>query len=141
MKLSKVMKVVVAILVVALVAVVASQTVMAVNPAEADLTTQFNKEDKSGASDAASNIIGMIINIAQVIGMGVAIIMLVVLAIKYIAASPEGKAEIKKNATIYIVGAIILFAASGILGIIRAFAVNSIGNQGPSGSGEAPAEG
>jgi len=136
------MKLVVAILVVALVAVVASQTVLAVDPAKADLTTQFNKEDKSGASDAASNIIGMIINIAQVIGMGVAIIMLVVLAIKYIAASPEGKAEIKKNATIYIVGAIILFAASGILGIIRAFAVNSIGNQGPSGSSsEAPAEG
>ena len=103
MKLNKIMKIVVAMLLMALVAVVASQ--------------------------AASNVIGMIINIAQVIGMGVAIIMLVVLAIQYIAASPEGKAEIKKNATIYIVGAVILFAASGILGIIRRFAVNSIGTQ------------
>jgi type IV secretory pathway VirB2 component (pilin) len=62
--------------------------------------------------------------------MGVAIIMLIVLAIQYIAASPEGKAEVKKNATVYIVGAIILFAASGILGIIRRFAIQSIGSNG-----------
>lgn len=132
MRLNKMMKIVVALLVIALVAIVASQVVMAdgIDPANASLTKTFTQTDESGASEAASNIIGMIINIAQVIGMGVAIIMLVVLAIKYIAASPDGKAEIKKNATIYIVGAVILFAASGILGIIRNFAVKSIGNQG-----------
>ena len=131
MKLNKIMKIVVAMLLLALVAFLVSQAVMAagIDPANDDLKTRFNQQDKSGASEAASNIIGMIINIAQVIGMGVAIIMLIVLAIQYIAASPEGKAEIKKNATIYIVGAIILFAASGILGIIRRFAVKSIGNQ------------
>ncbi|MBR2290107.1 MAG: hypothetical protein IJ867_05895 [Clostridia bacterium] len=131
MKLNKIMKIVVAMLLVALVAVVASQAVMAgIDPANASLTSTFTQTDTSGASEAAANIIGMIINIAQVIGMGVAIIMLIVLAIQYIAASPEGKAEIKKNATVYIVGAIILFAASGILGIIRRFAVQSIGTQG-----------
>ena len=131
MRLNKMMKIVVALLVIALVAIVASQVVMAdgIDPANASLTKTFTQTDESGASEAASNIIGMIINIAQVIGMGVAIIMLVVLAIKYIAASPDGKAEIKKNATIYIVGAVILFAASGILGIIRRFAVTSIGQQ------------
>ena len=132
MKLNKVMKIVVAMLLVALVAIVASQAVMAngIDPASTNLGSVFTKTDESGASNAAANIIGMIINIAQVIGMGVAIIMLIVLAIKYISASPEGKAEIKKNATIYIVGAIILFAASGILGIIRNFAVKSVGEQG-----------
>ena len=130
MKLNKMMKIIVALLVIAVVAIVASQAVMAVDPATAPLKTTFTQQDNSGASNAAANIIGMIINIAQVIGMGVAIIMLIVLAIKYIAASPEGKAEIKKNATIYVVGAVILFAASGILGIIRRFAVNSIAPQG-----------
>ena len=130
MKLNKVMKIVVAMLLIAMVAMFASQVVLAgIDPANASLKGTFTQTDTSGASEAASNVIGMIINIAQVIGMGVAIIMLVVLAIQYIAASPEGKAEIKKNATIYIVGAIILFAASGILGIIRRFAVNSIGTQ------------
>ena len=131
MKLNKVMKMVVAILLVALVAMFVSQVALAdgIDPANASLKDTFTQTDTSGASEAASNVIGMIINIAQVIGMGVAIIMLIVLAIQYIAASPEGKAEIKKNATIYIVGAVILFAASGILGIIRRFAVDSIGTQ------------
>ena len=135
MKLNKIMKIVVAILVLALVSVFASQVILAsqeIDPLDVDQNpnAKFTARDNSGASVAAANIIGMIINIAQVIGMGIAIIMLIVLAIKYIAASPEGKAEIKKNATIYVVGAVILFAASGILGIIRRFAVNSIGTQG-----------
>ena len=91
-------------------------------------TTIFTRTDQSGASDAVTNIIGSIINIAQIIGMGVAIIMLIVLAIQYIAAAPEGKAEIKKNATIYIVGAIILFAAAAILQIIKNFAIQNVGS-------------
>ena len=133
MKLNKIMKIVVAMLLVATIAMFASQAVFAdgdiVDPATANFTEVFSTQDNSGASKAAGNIIGAIINIAQVIGMGVAIIMLIVLAIQYISASPEGKADIKKNATIYVVGAIILFAASGILGIIRKFAVNNVGNQ------------
>lgn len=87
----------------------------------------FTREDKSGASNAVTNVIGSIINIAQIIGMGVAIIMLVVLAIQYIAAAPEGKAEIKKNSTIYIVGAIILFSAAAILQIVKSFAESNVG--------------
>ena len=144
MKLSKTIKILVIMLLLALITIFASQFVMAedtskgIDPLNADdsLTDRFSRTDESGASKAASNIIGMIINIAQVIGMGVAIIMLVVLAIQYIAASPEGKAEIKKNSTIYIVGAVILFAASGILSIIRRFAITSIGKQGDDQLGE-----
>lgn len=124
MKLNKIMKIVVAVLLISLVAIMASQTVMAsIDPETVQFKQAFNEQDDSGATNSISKIIGMVINIAQVIGVGVAIIMLIVLAIQYIAASPEGKAEIKKNATIYIVGAIILFAASGILGIIRKFAL------------------
>ena len=131
MKLNKIMKVAIVMILLAIVTIFVSQMVSAYNPANANLDTMFtSSKDESGASEAAGKMIGMIINIAQVIGTGVAIIMLIVLAIKYIAASPEGKADIKKNATIYIVGAVILFAASGILAIIRRFAVKSIGETG-----------
>ncbi len=131
MTMKKVMKIVIALLIATLLVMTLSQVVLAegFDPANDNLSTMFQGKDNSGASEAAGNIIGSIINIAQVIGAGVAIIMLIVLAIQYIAASPEGKAEIKKNSTIYIVGAIILFAASGILGIIRKFAVENVGNQ------------
>ena len=83
-----------------------------------------NLGDNSGASTSFQNIIGAIITIVQIIGTGVAIIMLIVLAIKYISAAPGDKAEIKKHAVVYVVGAIVLFAATGILGIVKNFASN-----------------
>ena len=81
-----------------------------------------NAEDNTGAAKAASNVLGSALIVVQVIGVGVAVIMLVVLAIKYISAAPGDKAEIKKHAVVYVVGAIVLFAASGILSLIRKFA-------------------
>lgn len=90
------------------------------------INTFDNASVDTTTSGIATNIVATIINIVQVVGMGVAIIMLVVMAIKYISAAPSEKADIKKGATIYIVGAIVLFAASGILQIIKNFAGNTI---------------
>lgn len=89
-----------------------------------DLNQFDGKKDSSGAGTSVTNVIGAIINIAQIVGTGVAIIMLIVLAIKYISAAPGDKADIKKHAVVYIVGAIVLFAATGILQIIKNFASN-----------------
>ena len=126
---SKVMRIISIALIVVFALVMLSQVTLAAGQSAANMSaTSFTRTDKSGASNAVTNIIGSIINIAQIIGMGVAIIMLIVLAIKYIAAAPEGKAEIKKNATIYIVGAIILFAAAAILQIIKNFAIENVGS-------------
>lgn len=75
-------------------------------------------------SDLQGNITdagGQIAGIAAAIGAGVAIVMLLWLAIKYMTAAPDEKANIKKTATIYIIGAVLLFAASGVLGLIRGF--------------------
>lgn len=71
---------------------------------------------------AAEKVMGAIISIMQVVGVGVAIIMIIYVAIKYMTAAPSEKAEFKKSATAYVVGAVILFATSGILGIIKNFA-------------------
>lgn len=76
----------------------------------------------ASTSDASNNIqsaAGKILGIVQVIAMAVAVIMLIVLAIKYISAAPEGKAEIKKTAFIYVFGAVLMFGASGVLGWIK----------------------
>ncbi len=79
-------------------------------------------KDPTGVAKSAKEIIQSVLTIAQVIGVGVAVIMLIVLAIKYISAAPSDKAEIKKHMVVYVVGSIILFAASGILEIIKRFA-------------------
>ena len=79
-----------------------------------------------GAKESAEKIVGALITIIQVVAFGAAVIMLMFLGIKYITASPDGKAEIKKSATQYIVGAVILFAATGILQIVKSFAIGNI---------------
>ena len=118
--IKKVMKIVAVLLAVAVVASLA----VSVSATDIDLN-QFNGiTDSSGASTSVTKIIGALINIIQIIGSGVAIIMLIVLAIKYISAAPGDKADIKKHAVVYVVGAIVLFAATGILQIIKNFSTN-----------------
>lgn len=97
-------------------------------------------DDTTGATEAVTGLMGSGIAVAQVIGTGVAVIMLIVLATKYMMAAPGDKADIKKHAVPYIVGAVILFASAAILEIIKNFAgnINSEGWSGGSGGG-APA--
>ena len=83
-----------------------------------------NPEDKSGIVESTNSIAGAIITIARVIATGVAVIMIIVLAMKYMMAAPGDRADIKKHAVVYIVGAVVMFACSGILAIIQKFATN-----------------
>ena len=81
-------------------------------------------KETTGTASSINSILGAILTIIQVVGAGGAVIMLIVLAIKYMVAAPGDKADIKKSASIYILGAVILFSTSGILGIIRKFSGN-----------------
>lgn len=65
------------------------------------------------------NAAATIIAVVQVVGVTVATAMLLILAIKYMSMAPEGKADIKKSMTMYIVGALILFGATGLLQIFK----------------------
>ena len=81
-----------------------------------------NSDGASEINDKALEISGTVITVTQLIATGVAIVMLLVLAMKYMISSAGDRAEIKKHAVVYIVGAIILFSASGILEIIERMA-------------------
>lgn len=65
--------------------------------------------------------INVFIGIAQVVTVAIGVIMLIVLAIKYMAAAPGEKAEIKKHATVYIVGAVIAFGSYGLITLLMNF--------------------
>ncbi len=99
------------------------------NVAFADMPNPGDFQTSSSGPTASKfkTILEVILSITQVIGVAIAIIMLVVLAIKYISAAPGDKAEIKKHAVVYIVGAVVLFGASGILGIIKNFTNETVG--------------
>ena len=93
----------------------------------------FDDYDGGDATKSAKRIVGALIDVFQVVGVGVAIIMLVMLAIKYLSAAPNEKAEIKKSVSIYVLGAVLLFAASGVLEIVQQFAQNVNANGGSTG--------
>lgn len=76
---------------------------------------------ESNAATNVTNIAGQVLNIVQIVGVAVATIMLTVLGIKYVSASPNEKAEYKKGMTIYVIGAVLLFGASMLIGVIRNF--------------------
>lgn len=125
-KLLKVMAVILlAVMIVASVAtsVNATDKTMSFGDINTDSVVEGAK-DTSGAASSINRIVGSVLTIVQVVGCGVAVIMLIVLAIKYISAAPGDKADIKKHAVVYVVGAIVLFAASGILQIVKNFANN-----------------
>ncbi len=62
-----------------------------------------------------------IMGILQVVGILIAVIILMVLGIKYMMGSAEEKAEYKKTMIPYIVGAILIFAAATIANAIYNF--------------------
>lgn len=70
-------------------------------------------------SNKAGTVMNQILGIIQVVAMGIAVIMLIVLAVKYVSAAPGEKADIKKSMMLYVVGAILLFGATGILQIVK----------------------
>lgn len=77
------------------------------------------------AIGSIDSIIGTVLSIVRNIGVAIAIIMLIVLACKYMLASAGDRADIKKYIPTYILGAIILFAASGIISIIKSYVDDS----------------
>ena len=88
------------------------------------LANGLDTEITPQASNAATNVTkvaGQVLNIVQIVGVAVATIMLTVLGIKYVSASPNEKAEYKKGMTIYVIGAILLFGASILIGVIKNF--------------------
>ena len=76
--------------------------------------------DKTGtiSSTQLTNIGGKIIGILQVVGIVIAVVVLLVLGIKYMMGSAEEKAEYKKTMIPYLVGALLIFAASTIVNVV-----------------------
>ncbi len=82
------------------------------------------KPSQGAGTEQMKSIANIILGILQVIAVGTAVIMLVILAIKYMTAAPSEKAEIKKSMTVYIIGAVVLFAGAAILKVIETVATD-----------------
>lgn len=88
------------------------------------INTNLNTNTKgiSNITAVGNNILGMIRVVGTIIAVGV----LMVLGIKYMMGSAEEKASYKKTMIPYLVGAILIFAASNIAKYVYEFVSGSI---------------
>ena len=117
----KVMKICSILLMAIMIVTSLSQLVFA-----SDINASIFEPTETAAEEPVKKAIGAAIRIVQIVGVGVAIIMLVVLGIKYITSAPNEKADIKKSLMYYVVGALLVFAASGVLEIVRKFVTDVV---------------
>ena len=116
-KISKVMSV---IMIIFMIASTMSMVFAAVDPGEYTGTEDVNV---TGLNKIGNQFIQIISTVASI----AAVIVLIVLGIKYMMGSAEEKAEYKKTLLPYVIGAILVFAASAIASMIFGVAQN-LGN-------------
>lgn len=86
-----------------------------------DIST-FNDNKEIPEVDTAINSIGAtVITIIRVVSVAIAIVMLLVIGMRYMISAPGDRADIKKHAVAYVIGAFMLFGVSGILTILSEF--------------------
>ena len=84
-----------------------------------------NDYDSGDAETGIGKALNTVIGFIQYAGSGIAIIVVSILGIKYLFASPTEKADVKKMAVPIIIGCILLFGAVNIAGIIYDFATGA----------------
>ena len=86
----------------------------------ADIISSLGSVDPNNVSGAQqiTKLGGTIVGILQVLGIVVAVVVLLVIGIKYMMGSAEEKAEYKKVMIPYIVGALLIFASTTIVNVV-----------------------
>lgn len=114
MKNTKTNKILISVLCFAMVMTL-SAAVLAGN---SDPFAKVNPEATSNATNATYDIGNNILGIIQTVGILLSVGCLMVLGIKYMMGSAEEKAEYKKTFIPYIIGAVLLFAASALAKVV-----------------------
>ena len=82
----------------------------------------FNEDKEIGEVQNAIDKMGSTaITIIRIASVAIAIVMLLVIGMRYMVSAPVDRADIKKHLIAYVVGAFILFGVNGILTIILKF--------------------
>lgn len=95
-------------------------------------SSEIIKGSFSGSADAEGSvaikkILSGVLSVVRNVGAVIAVVMLMTIGAKYIIASAGDRADIKKYAMNYVIGALILLGATGILSIIQKLVEESLG--------------
>lgn len=114
----KSVKIISAILLAAMLFMSFSPVAFAANGTGSDLYGLNPSPDASkleGGADLANTILSAL----MWIGVAIAVGMMIFLGIKYVTSSPDGKADLKKQLGVYILGLVFIVGATTIVGIIK----------------------
>lgn len=108
------------IILIALAMIFSNCTVFASN-----VKTMFKGDTSkvSGAVSATQTVLGSILDVTRLIGIGIAVIMLSYIGIKFMMAAPSERANIKQYSINFVIGSFVLIGGVGVLTIIKKFAV------------------
>ena len=109
------------IIVVLIIFIYIMAVITSVNAFAGEISTFDKDKEITEVDNAINNIGGTIITIIRVVSVAIAIVMLLVIGMRYMISAPGDRADIKKHAVAYVVGAFILFGVSGILTILTDF--------------------
>lgn len=79
----------------------------------------INPSPDSSKLGNGANLANTILSALMWIGVAIAVGMMIFLGIKYVTSSPDGKADLKKQLGIYILGFVFIVGATTIVGIIN----------------------
>ena len=113
---TKTMKILTTIATILLILSMGASIVYGLSPS--DMVANSSATGTTEVQDFGENIMGVV----QVAGVVIAVIILMVLGIKYMMGSAEEKAEYKKTLLPYIIGAALVFAAATIASVVFNFA-------------------
>lgn len=82
---------------------------------------KVNQIDSTANGTGLLNAINGVIGLMQLVGSGVALIIITILGIKYILASPSDKADVKKSIMPILIGCLLLFGGVNIAAAIASF--------------------
>lgn len=114
--MKKTIKLINIVAIIAIITIALTTSVFAITPDE--INTNSTLQGTENLVNIGGQIVGLIRTIGTIISVGV----LVVLGIKYMTASPEGKADYKGTMVPYVVGAVVLFASTWIATAVYNFA-------------------
>ncbi len=96
---------------------------------EAKNMKSVSTPDASAGQDGIIGGINSVIGLLQFAGTGISVIVVTILGIKYILASPADKADVKKSIMPIIIGCALLFGGVNIVATVMNFSTNVFPNR------------
>ena len=119
MKIKGIMKIALMVLIITMIF---SSIAYAETGGEANSNFSFSEINNQSANDdlktPITDALGAVMAVIRIIATGVAIVMISVVAMKYLMAAPGDRADMKKASIQYVVGAVVVFGAANILTLL-----------------------